>query len=118
MLFSEKQSLLSIRKIRLKNQATPSELIFKKRLDELDIYYQFQKGFIAGDNFVIADFYLPKPYRLVIEIDGSIHNLPKVQRRDYWKDKYYQSRKFKVLRISNDEVSKIDIWKAIYSACC
>jgi len=69
----------------------------------------FQKAFIWGNSFCIADFYLPKPNRTVIEVDGEYHETEKQQRRDYIKDKYYVSRGFKVVRIKNSEVETFDL---------
>ena len=88
---------------------TNSELRFKERLEAANIKFMFQKGFIQGDNFCIADFYLPKPLKIVIEIDGSYHNTHNQQARDLNKDAYYKQRKFKVIRIKNSEVDTFDL---------
>ncbi|MGZ8407764.1 MAG: endonuclease domain-containing protein, partial [Caulobacteraceae bacterium] len=40
--------------------------------------------------------------RLIIEIDGGIHDLPEVQLRDEIRDAWLQSQGYTVLRISND----------------
>jgi very-short-patch-repair endonuclease len=42
--------------------------------------------------------------RLVIEIDGGIHNLPEVAVRDLAKADWLSSRGYRVLRFSNDQV--------------
>lgn len=107
----DKQSLCSIRRLKLINNATKAELIFKDRLDKAGIKYIFQKGFIAGNNFCIADFYLPKPYKTVIEIDGPYHNLINQIRRDANKDLYYIGRGFKVIHINNKDVTTFDLNK-------
>jgi len=82
---------------------TPAELIMAEILDSLSVRYLQQKGFMAGiRTFVIADFYLPRPHRLVIEVDGEYHK----NQSDYdqWKDNYYKSRGFRVIRFTNDQV--------------
>ena len=109
MEYRNKQSLCSIRRNKLLKKPTVSELLFKRRLEDSNIKFIFQKGFIAGKNFCIADFYLPKPYKTVIEIDGSIHNTKKQQVRDSNKDYYYNQRGFKVVRIKNEDVVNFDI---------
>ena len=92
---------------------TKSELIFKKRLDDLGINYLFQKGFIKGDYHCIVDFYLPKPFKICIEIDGSIHDTEQQKARDQRKDEYLKSRGFKVIRIKNADVMSYDLKKFI-----
>ena len=99
-----KQRLCSWRRADLIKRATPSELSMKAMLDSLSVRYMFQKGFIAGDYFCIVDFYLPKPYRICIEVDGPCHALPKQVVRDTQKDAYLNARGFKVLRITNEGV--------------
>jgi very-short-patch-repair endonuclease len=65
----------------------------------------FQKGFFVGNNFCIVDFYLPKPYRICIEIDGGYHSTKKQAERDKNRTYYLeQQRGFKVVRINNDDV--------------
>jgi hypothetical protein len=45
-------------------------------------------------------------YRYVLEIDGSIHDLPEVQARDLRKNAYYAENSFKVIRVrAFDDVS-------------
>ena len=104
-----KQSLCSIRRNKLIDNSTQSEITFKNKLDKLNIKYCYQKGFIAGDNFCIVDFYLPKPYKLCIEIDGGYHNTPIQIRRDKSRTKYLINRGFKVLRLTNREANSIPL---------
>lgn len=51
----------------------------------------------------IADFYCHKA-SLVIEIDGSIHNLETVKQNDKEKEAYLKSNGYLVLRFTNKEV--------------
>ena len=53
----------------------------------------------------IADFYCHK-YKLVIEIDGSIHWLNEVKQRDDARQKIIESYGIKVIRFSNSQVMK------------
>ena len=100
--FKDKQKTLFKRLKKLRDNATKSELIFKEILDSLKIKYIFQKGFISGDAYVIVDFYLPKPYKICIEIDGKYHD--KQKGKDKWKDDYLKGRGFRVIRIKNEEL--------------
>lgn len=51
----------------------------------------------------IVDFWCPKK-RLAVEIDGSIHNLPEVSRRDQVKDQSLRELGIRVFRFSNRQV--------------
>lgn len=108
--FKEKQQTLFARQKALRKEPTISELAFKKRLENLGINFIFQKCFIAGDNYCIVDFYLPKPFKLVIEVDGPYHDLKCQKSRDRNRDYYLtKTRGFKVLRIKNDDVDTVDL---------
>lgn len=62
-----------------------------------------EKGFLTHKSFILADFYLPAPHRMVIEVDGGYHLDPKQKTYDAWKDSYYRKRGFHVIRITNEE---------------
>ena len=105
--FRDKQVLLELHKEELKKKITPAEKYFRGGMNKFKIDYQFQKGLIAGDQFMIADFYVPKLH-MIVEIDGGYHETYKQQLRDDFKDKYYNERHFNVLRIKNEEVFTFD----------
>jgi very-short-patch-repair endonuclease len=110
MEFKDKQKTLFKRVKDLRRKATASELIFMRRLDLLGIKFIFQKAFIEGDYYCIVDFYLPKPFKICIEIDGKYHDCIKQSKRDHRKDNYLESyRGFKVVRVKNEQVSSFDI---------
>jgi very-short-patch-repair endonuclease len=103
--YKTKQRLLAERQVRLKINATPSEKKVFELLTKIGIDFFFQKGFISKGGFCIVDFYLPRPYRICIEIDGGYHNTEKQQRRDYCRENYLSGkRKLKILRIKNEDV--------------
>lgn len=105
MEFKDKQKTLFARKKDLIRKATPSEKLFMLMLDTSGIQYIFQKGFINGGGYYIVDFYIPKPYKLCIEIDGGYHQTSKQILYDKRKDRYLkEERGFKVLRINNEDV--------------
>lgn len=90
--FLEKQRTIRHRLDNLRKNATRSELAFKQRLEEAGVISIFQKAFIQGNYYCIVDFYLPRPNRICIEIDGGYHNEPLQQRRDARKDAYLTAR--------------------------
>lgn len=101
--YKEKQRRLSLYQKCLRKKPTLGEQIFIEKCQHFKIDYIFQKGFIAGSGFCIADFYLPK-YKTVVEIDGKYHNRRKQRIRDHYKDRYYKNRNLKVLRIKEEDV--------------
>lgn len=56
----------------------------------------------AGNGYYIVDFYLPRPLKLVIEVDGSSHD--NRQEYDKRKDAYLVRRGFTVLRVTNEQI--------------
>jgi len=114
----EKQSVGSRRRNILLEKRTAAELIFEEKLKLLHIKYIPQKLFISGKNMVITDFYIPKPHKLCIEIDGEYHLLPEQIKRDKNRTDYLNKRNFKVARITNDKafsMSVDDVYDLIYS---
>ncbi|MCC2671116.1 MAG: hypothetical protein K0Q72_3587 [Armatimonadetes bacterium] len=51
----------------------------------------------------IADFYLAEA-RLVIEVDGEVHNYPEIRERDQARDEWMKEHGLTVLRITNQQV--------------
>lgn len=107
MNIAEKQSICHKRKNKLLARQTPSEKKFALILDSLGIRYMAQKGFIAGNNFCIVDFYLPE-FKTCIEIDGGYHYIDKQVVRDKNRDYYLnKQRKFGVIHIDNNSIKDI-----------
>ena len=80
---------------------TPAETVLWKflRSDQLGVH--FRRQHIIGD--YIADFAC-LPLRLIIELDGGYHELPTQQMNDKERTKCLESKGFKVIRFSNEEV--------------
>jgi len=101
---------LFLRVMQLKNNATRHELKILAMLDRLELPYKFQKGFVEKGVMYIADFYLPKPWKMVIEIDGASHLSKAQQRIDGTRDRYFTDiRRLRVLRMTNKEVEKCSL---------
>lgn len=108
--FKDKQKTLFERQKYLRENPTESELLFYNRLKKSGINFIFQKCFIANDYYCIVDFYLPKPHKLVIEIDGEYHNEKNQLVKDAYRDKYLtEKRRMNVIRIKNSDVLTYDI---------
>lgn len=99
-----KQKLCASRRKKLILRATKAETIFRGYLEQKGVYNIFQKGFIAGNGFYIVDFYLPKPHKICIEIDGSVHDSREQKEKDRRKDEYLKKRGFRVIRFTNEEI--------------
>jgi very-short-patch-repair endonuclease len=106
----EKQRLLSKYQLNMKRKPTPSESLFESLLIELGLKYKAQKGFFAGHkSFIILDFWLPRPYRVGIEIDGLYHNYPEVVLKDAAKEAYLKKRRFHLIRFKNEDLKDMDL---------
>lgn len=110
-----KQNICAKRVQELRLKITKYELIFKYKLELAGIKFIHQKGFIDGNNFCIADFYLPKPYNMVIEIDGKYHESEKQTNRDLDKNLYYRDHGIRVKRIKNEDIELFDVTTLIKS---
>jgi len=99
--FSSLQRHLSGRKRQLRAKVTLHENHIRTLLDALEVRYIFQKGFICR-GMQIVDFYLPKPWRIAIEIDGPNHYQAKQKAKDEERDRLLKTfRKTDTIRISN-----------------
>ncbi len=55
------------------------------------------------DRFIIPDFYCYEK-KLVLEIDGEIHENPEIYTLDREKEKLLKAQRIEVMRITNDEI--------------
>lgn len=96
--------VLRLRSRQLKKKATKSELMFRGRLINSGIAFQFQ--LVIG--FYITDFFIHKK-ALIIELDGGVHNDQKEYdaRRDQWLSKFG----FTIWRIKNEDAATFDLTK-------
>ncbi len=102
-MFYESSAIIFANAKKLRNEPTSSEIIFWNLLKQNFPDYRFKRQHpISG---YIADFYCHK-LKLVIEIDGSIHQTEEAKESDFIRDEFMQSLNLKVLRFQNDEVCK------------
>ncbi len=86
---------------------TPSELRIMNLLQEMGERFVFEKGFYTYNSFYLVDFYLPKPRKVCLEIDGPIHEnrLSYDFQRDTWLMRVRRIRA--IIRIKNEDAMKI-----------
>jgi len=83
----------------LKGNPTVAESALWQRLRDKQVGVKFRRQHIVGK--FIADF-ISLPARLIVEVDGKIHDYQ--QRDDAERTKYLEEQGFKVIRFTNDEV--------------
>ena len=89
----------------LLKRKTEAEERFESLLLDLDIPFAEQKGLLAkSKTFAILDYYLQKPYRIAIEIDGGYHNTPMQVIKDALREQFLKERRIHLIRFKNEEV--------------
>lgn len=78
-----------------------SEKLWIKFLRQKPIYAYTENNWL--NRFIIADFYSAEK-KLILEIDGSIHNIPEIEELDQVKENLLKNLEYKVLRIKNEEI--------------
>ena len=85
----------------LRNKLTPAEQTFWLRLKEQFPEYKFRRQHPIS--IYIADFYCHK-LKLVIEIDGSIHNSKEAKLEDDKRQKDLENLGLTVIRFTNEQI--------------
>jgi len=93
--------LLFQRAKELRNRSTDAEVVLWDRLKQKSLGCKFRRQHPLS--FYIADFYCHQ-HRLVIEVDGSIHNSPDRKEYDQERDAVLRSLQLTILRFTNHEV--------------
>ncbi|WAC39685.1 endonuclease domain-containing protein [Pedobacter sp. SL55] len=86
---------------RLRNTLTDSEALLWNHLKGKQLGFKFRRQHPIA--YYIADFYCHEA-KLVIELDGSIHNQPDILQNDIERQKYLERLGLTVLRFTNDEL--------------
>ncbi|MEO8108911.1 MAG: endonuclease domain-containing protein [Ginsengibacter sp.] len=102
-MFYESSPVIFANAKKLRNEQTPSEIIFWNLLKQHFPNFRFKRQHPISN--YIADFYCHK-LKLVIEIDGSVHREEEVKSNDKLRDDYMQSLDLKIIRFTNEEVCK------------
>ncbi|MBU0766410.1 endonuclease domain-containing protein [Patescibacteria group bacterium] len=86
----------------LRHNMTPEEIILWEELRNRQCNkMKFRKQVNIGP--YIADF-LCIQHRLIVEVDGSVHNQKERKEYDHRRDEYLLNLNYRVLRITNDEI--------------
>ena len=86
---------------KLRNNVTPTEMILWGRLKEYFPKLKFRRQHPLS--LYIADFYCHSE-KLIIEIDGSIHDLANVRIKDAIRQKDLEDLGIKILRFTTGEI--------------
>ena len=87
----------------LRNNMTQVELVLWEYLRQRPLGFKFRRQHPLG--IYIVDFYCHK-VKLVIEVDGNIHDVEEVKMNDVVRQKQIEAEGITVMRFSNDEVLK------------
>ena len=93
---------LKERRVDLRNNQTPQEILLWSRLRREQLGFKFRRQHSIGG--YIADFYCPTK-KLVIEIDGSQHFKKEAREYDNVRSDYFKGLDIKVLRFTNSEIN-------------
>lgn len=86
----------------MRNKPTEAEKMLWNVLSDKGINgFKFRRQHIIGE--YIVDFVCLEK-RLIIEVDGSIHNLPEQKEHDKIRTECLESKGFKIIRFSNNQV--------------
>ncbi|MDD2871578.1 MAG: endonuclease domain-containing protein [Candidatus Gracilibacteria bacterium] len=96
---------------KLRNNMTESEIILWSFIKggKLGIIFLRQKPmyvyteYNGQDRFIIPDFYCHE-MKIILEIDGSVHNLKEIYLLDKYKKELLNNKGYKVIRIKNEDI--------------
>ncbi len=99
---------------KLRKNMTEAEKLLWFHLKQSPFGYKFRRQHPLS--FFIADFYCHKA-KLVIEVDGNIHNSEEVKLNDVNRQKIIEELGLKVIRFTNKEVfqNREGVLKSIYA---
>ncbi len=87
---------------RMRNQPTEAEAMLWNALSGKNLDgFKFRRQHIVGE--FITDFICLKE-NLIIEVDGTIHQLPENKKSDAERSSWLESQGYRVIRFTNDEV--------------
>ncbi len=87
----------------LKNRLTDAERLLWEQINEKKLGVKFRRQHPIS--FFIADFYCHEK-KLIIELDGSIHNVKEVLENDLQRQAAIEAFEIKVIRFKNEEIYK------------
>ncbi|MFA6269861.1 MAG: endonuclease domain-containing protein [Candidatus Paceibacterota bacterium] len=100
---------LGDRRQELRKRATPQEKLLWEKLRNQKLGFRFKRQYSIGG--YILDFYCAKK-KLIIELDGEIHNTKEAKEYDAVRDKFFKELEYTTIRFLNEEVEN-DIEKVL-----
>jgi cyclase len=100
-MFFDAHPLLFKQARHLRNHLTDAEVKLWGYLRTKPFGYKFRRQHPIG--IYIVDFYC-HAYKLIIEVDGSIHNIPEIQQADLARQLSLETDGLQVIRFSNKEI--------------
>ncbi|OSZ82953.1 cytosine methyltransferase [Chitinophagaceae bacterium IBVUCB1] len=101
-------SYLKDRRKELRNNLTPAEAALWKLLQKSQLKGRKFRRQHSIDNYIV-DFYCPAE-KLIIELDGQVHNSPITALNDADRDNHLKSLGYKILRFENKLVFENTEW--------
>jgi cyclase len=86
----------------LRKEQTETEEMLWQELRGSRLGIKFRRQFGVGA--YVVDFYAPKA-RLVVEIDGSIHELEEIRQKDIERQRDIEGLGLRFIRFTNDEIT-------------
>ncbi|MEO6289082.1 MAG: endonuclease domain-containing protein [Ginsengibacter sp.] len=102
-MFYESAPIIFANAKKLRNEPTPSEIIFWSLLKQHFSGTRFKRQHPISQ--YVADFYCHK-FKLVIEIDGDVRLSEEAKANDKLRDEHMQSLGVEIIRFPNEEVCK------------
>jgi len=93
----------SLYSLKMKRKPTLAETMVEVFLIKNKIHFMSQKGFLKPYHRIV-DFYLPKPLKIIIEVDGDYHKIGEINSKDTQKDKVWAQLGYKTIRITNQQI--------------
>ena len=97
------------RRRELRRKATLPEKLLWEKLRNRRLGFRFKRQYSIGG--YILDFYCAEK-RLIIEIDGEVHDTKEAEKYDEVRDKYFEELGYKTVRFLNREVEE-DVEKVL-----
>jgi cyclase len=102
-MFYGASNLLFEKAKKLRENMTQAELVLWEYLRQHPFGYKFRRQHPLG--IYVVDFYCHK-LKLVIEVDGSIHDMQEVKDVDVERQRQLELEGLKVIRFTNEEILK------------
>lgn len=92
----------------LLNKPTKQEMIVMEMLNSMGVKFIFQHRIDCVEKTFFVDFYIPKPYRVIIEVDGYRHFTKHGKKKDKARSKLIARDRpgVEIMRFSNGFVDK------------